>query len=515
MEANLKLESSHNLNILLDYGIDWSKEKISRDIVQNFFDSVLYNEKYSFHNDVKITKTGNNGIKIEGPIEYSFEYFHAIGATTKSAGGFAGFFGEGLKMSILALFKEYTNVKISVQIGNKIAYFYLKDYSEILRNSLTMDIYEAETEIVGSNIIICGIDQEIIDLFLKSKSLFFYPENELLGEVVFNKDGLALYFLNSSVEQRGYIFYKFQLRGSIVSTKKLDFDKIPLVFVVNKEVSFMNKDRDRNDVTIPQIVKIIDLLFSKLNEDNILSVYTNLIAINKKYIFHGSLYQVAGGAHIIAYELSKYLKQFNRPDSTKPNGYEHKYFDFFLENEYAITRDIKEFEKTALKAAGFKAIDVYLAVFGVNNLDYALKLANPNPEDYKRKPSECERDLYGAVKRYFITIIGHRVEKLSIHKNPLFLELRILIENDVSNKLPYHGLYQEGSIIYIHEITFKKFSTFTMTCLHELSHFSGSDHSSEFSYFLTDLIGAMLANPLALAEYRAEYEAIVKKYKTI
>jgi hypothetical protein len=87
-------------NLVYDYPIRWSKYKVLRDFVQNFYDSIGYHEwnsrfKYSY-------RSGELSMTAEG-VSFSYEWLVPIGASTKRDGSnaYSGYFGEGFKIASL------------------------------------------------------------------------------------------------------------------------------------------------------------------------------------------------------------------------------------------------------------------------------------------------------------------------------------------------------------------------------------------------------------------------------
>jgi hypothetical protein len=94
------------LNLVYDYPVRWSKYKVLRDFVQNFYDSIGYREwssrfKYSYKQG-KLSMTALD-------VSFSYEWLVPIGASTKRDGSnaYAGYFGEGFKIAALNALREY------------------------------------------------------------------------------------------------------------------------------------------------------------------------------------------------------------------------------------------------------------------------------------------------------------------------------------------------------------------------------------------------------------------------
>lgn len=94
------------LNIVTTYPVRWTRYKIFRDFVQNFYDSVGYGnwkERFSFE-----YSNGLLRMWVED-VCFSYEWLLHIGASTKTANSHdnAGYFGEGFKIASLCAVRDY------------------------------------------------------------------------------------------------------------------------------------------------------------------------------------------------------------------------------------------------------------------------------------------------------------------------------------------------------------------------------------------------------------------------
>ena len=95
------------LNIVMTYPVRWSRYKIFRDYIQNFFDSVGPHEwkkrfGYNFEN-------GKLCMWVEHTV-FSYEWLLHIGASTKTGDmkkKNAGYFGEGFKIASLCALRDF------------------------------------------------------------------------------------------------------------------------------------------------------------------------------------------------------------------------------------------------------------------------------------------------------------------------------------------------------------------------------------------------------------------------
>ena len=94
------------LHLVFDYPVRWSKYKVLRDLIQNFYDSVPRDEWATrFSHGVAgqlLTLTVTD-------VGFSHDWLVPIGASTKrdGQGTYAGYFGEGFKIAALCAVRDH------------------------------------------------------------------------------------------------------------------------------------------------------------------------------------------------------------------------------------------------------------------------------------------------------------------------------------------------------------------------------------------------------------------------
>lgn len=84
------------LNLVYDYPVRWSKYKVLRDLIQNFFDSI---PRAEWDRRIVHRLVGERLTLISQGVDFSYDWLIPIGASTKRDGDslIAGYFGEGFK----------------------------------------------------------------------------------------------------------------------------------------------------------------------------------------------------------------------------------------------------------------------------------------------------------------------------------------------------------------------------------------------------------------------------------
>ena len=128
-----QVEKGQYLNIKSEYGVEWSLEKTSRDIWQNFFDGnnqTLDGIETSVKEGV-IGKEAIVELKIKGPKGYDWRELVHLGATTKQESETdAGGFGEGAKILSLILLRDYDAKEVKFAAQGWELEFYLDEIPE-------------------------------------------------------------------------------------------------------------------------------------------------------------------------------------------------------------------------------------------------------------------------------------------------------------------------------------------------------------------------------------------------
>lgn len=506
--------------ILLSYGIEWGKQKIVRDIFQNYYDSVLENKTLNFHNDINVDVT-ETFCSISGPIEFNWDYLHLIGATTKSTGTFAGGFGEGFKMMAICLFKHFPNVIIKQYISAEVGELVLKDYGEIDKNHLTLVINKNKNPINGSKLVIENADTEFLKIFEMGKTLFLYPENELFKEQIFKDKIIEIYELKNMVSEP-VLFYKYQNRF-------LDFEDdkqfyCPLAFSFNQDITIIAKDRDRTKFNITAAKHIISHVLYHLTHIKDHSKFIpikrileciylankentqKLVSISKKSSLLKSILEYVRFDYIDGNPNPNIPISF-RKRYLKPNEYGNyiieTYIDFsetsfknILENDLS---ESERYKRDDLIRSSYILINRPL-INGFESARDKYKEINGN-KDIVRKPTLIESTKFELIEKYLEEITDFEIPKIK--------KLEISINRVIYNGSARLGSYSFGNVILNTDLM-KDFQNFSETAIHEITHYIGPDYGSKFSDVLTRIIGAILSHHEEYEPYRNGWHLLDK-----
>ena len=268
------------LNIMLSYPVKWTKQQVLRDIVQNFYDDIgakkfygLFKIKYKPNEKEIILSIASKG--------FSYEWLLHMGASSKqdNPGKFAGLFGEGFKMASLCALRDY-NWKIKMRSRDW--------FIEVCTLNTTVDgkplkqlaynVTEGCPHSAETILTIQPFSQEDASLLEEVILGFYFPENPLFGDCIFENKYVAVY--ERSKQQKpasmptglklcgeGIVYIGFQARGG--------FD-IPLVICNH---IFETENRDRHEIYLGTI---LDMLNQK----------TQALAWKKLYLPNARLVQI-------------------------------------------------------------------------------------------------------------------------------------------------------------------------------------------------------------------------------
>ena len=239
----------YKLNLVMSYPIKWNLYKVFRDYVQNFFDSVGSD---SFHKSFHYQYDEENlSLRMFSDRTFDKEWLYYIGVSTKreSSGTYAGRFGEGFKIASLVAYRDH-NLTIRMESADW-AIVVSECMDVIDRCSVRCLAYEEEyREYHEDSVLTLGnITREGYKIFTAVLYDFFYPENPRFGSVIYSKNGMGVYELNSSTKsyRQGYLYVGYILRDRI---------ELPLV-IYNHGYIPKDDDRDRDHLRSDDVYKCV------------------------------------------------------------------------------------------------------------------------------------------------------------------------------------------------------------------------------------------------------------------
>jgi hypothetical protein len=501
------------LNLIYDYPVRWSPYKVLRDFVQNFYDSIGYREwnsgfKYSYE-DGKLSMTARD-------VSFSYEWLVPIGASTKRDGSnaYAGYFGEGFKIASLNALREY---KWDVCAGSsdwqikvvKVSMDVDKQKLDSLAYELGSRKYSSDTTLIICNI---HVPVSLIDSVMLS---FFYPENVLFGEKIWESSEGAVYkrsnvpipeYFISTQEfgKAGIVFAMYQNLGSI---------NVPLVFANH---TYRKDDRDRKGLYDFQVISLIEKL--------VCYVDAKASAVILEY-FKSRWYSYPKKEFDIDsfYGIVRWLVKNAARSNDVASEFREKHPNLLVA-EPILKRDIIARNRRSqalswMRICGkkYRLVQENFVFLGYRLLEdecrkddgYTLtRAADDNEAKYIKILEVCTEAVFG------VQFFGY--EKLP--------DCKIIINDEavwrgMANCFPVKGVVHNN---YGHRLRFRmdyvavkkcilqhgKFSAAYSTYLHELCHVFGGDSSPNFSKALSDIIELQLSGMKIIEMLREKRDEI-------
>ena len=243
------------LNLVTTYPVQWTQFQVLRDFVQNFFDSVP-NE--SFAKRVSLRCSGSVAELTAEDVVFSHEWLVPMGASTKTGADdqFAGYFGEGFKVAALCATRDYG---WRVFAGSR-------DWQlRVTTSPLRIDGADLETLAYrvrshngassGSWLRIEGLSPEDAEL-LETAVLwsFYYPENPLLGELVWADARTALWKRSLRSLPRDYPGSHFEHGILFIGRQARGTHELPFALAAHDR---HDRDRERTSYYDFQVIDAI------------------------------------------------------------------------------------------------------------------------------------------------------------------------------------------------------------------------------------------------------------------
>jgi len=504
------------LNLIYDYPVRWSKYKVLRDLIQNFYDSVTHQD---WHKRFAYRRSGE-GVRFEAQnISFSYDWLIHIGASTKreKPGEYAGYFGEGFKIAALCAVRDHgwqlemasqdwrlTVVTSQVEVDGRqltsLAYRVWRQAEHLPNTTLLIQPFSAQ-------------DEQLLQSVLYS---FFYQQNPLFGEEIWSSKRSAVFYRSSrnkpayypttsSYQGSGIIFAGYQALGS--------FD-YPLIFCAH---GYRHDDRERNYFFKMDVIKVIQQVVEELTPAaaaTVLQVLKNRWYDNpkKQYDFetwHPIIRTLT--SRISASPEEKQAWQARYPHllvarpikrSDIPNYNKRKQALSWLrssETKYKLVQSgftllgYPSLEEACAAAEGFAVtrephaeeitrIKVLEAVAQILLVNYLQQVELP--------PCKIIKDE-GASWRGMATCIPL--------KNPITVSARIPIRYHLAHIALKRSLLLSAD-----------FGAVLSTYLHEIAHMFGPEGSASFSKALTALLEITLCNARLIEYYHEQWHALAR-----
>lgn len=483
-------------NISEDYAqsVQWSNDKIARDILQNFFDGhgqTLDGVKLDF----APTANGKFKVRIEGKSTYTPDKAVYIGESTKRDDArAAGNYGEGLKMAVLKLLKDGGSTDVKIASDNWKLTYNLAEGNLSDKRVLSYSL-DKVGKYDGNYLEFETSDRDLLESLKKTINRFYHSNNPDFRCPDFENDKIGIKILPEG--QKG----GFYIAGQRFEVDN-DYEGLNGVSIFIKEkppVEVLDPSRDR----------------TSLNKSNL----SNIASWLGRYS--------SGISDPDKLKIIKSLEKYwNAVDKSNEAEFLKK-FVFWADH---IKVDFPEKFVAYSPASPELVMDLVTKGYEVCHNEFA-GMGMQTIKDLMGDARAHEVVMPNAVQKKKILILKEALQKLSIplkdkHFTADELDTKIfLFDNKSAKDSKLHSDALAEAItdrgvskgFWIDKSYLDRADLYEVleTALHELSHKVGGDESMEFSYKLTDVNRDTIAHILNNSADRVELQELSSIWKNL
>jgi hypothetical protein len=487
------------LNIMASYPVKWTQQQVLRDIVQNFYDDIGFD---NFYKSLKIQyKQDDNIIILSSPSDgFSYEWLLHMGASTKqeNSGKFAGFFGEGFKMASLCALRNYNwKIKMLSRDWSLEVCFQETLIDGKLLKQLAYNIEEGCDFSKNTVLSIQNFSKDNADLLNEVILGFYFPENPLFGKCICKNEYGAIYERSNTKKPKnmpdcietggeGIVYVGFQARGSF---------KIPLVVCNHR---FKLDDRDRNNIYFGTILDILIDIVDYIDAETACFL---LVKFEKYWYDYPDKKSDVHSCYSLIRKLIRKMYYF---DDNVVDNFKKKYPNLAV-CERPRSLYMRNQRKQALiwkkiYLPNFRLVQDSFYFFSYKCIETLCEEAGGF--NILRYPDIREKKLLRvlkiAAKKIFKDFFSDYPEfKIIDNESSVYNGTAFLLNNSKKtyNKYGYMFRYKiENIAIKKSTLTRNGFKRAFSTYCHELSHCFGGDSSCVFSRALTHVMDIILEN---------------------
>ena len=495
LDAPFEVQS--NISEKYSESVVWDDNKISRDLLQNFFDGhgqTLDGVKFI----IKPMNKNHYKVRIEGKSTYNYREAVLMGESSSHKNvKAAGNYGEGLKMVVLKLLTQKDAPNVKIGSGNWNVTCELKKDQRLDAEVMNYKIEPTE-EYDGNFIEFETTDTDFLYMLKKSINRFYHSSNPHFKNPDFENDlfGIKL----TGKDEKGGLYIsgqRFEYEDNFDNSDGVIFikEKIPVdIYNMTRDRSSIDSYSFRkisqwlaehsSDEECKQIVKCLELHcydFSMLNKmhDEFLYSLANRVK-NKK---------TAPIKFPDNYVASTLYSDHNLEEDLRNNGYKlfpRRYNDIGMRSVLEITK--KALQHIPLEPTKTEQVKIIL-------LKKALHLlSNLTEKHFSQDELDANIYIFDGKSKEENTIVTYKYTKAeAIPKDGKCV-----------------GFWLDRS--YLNQGTF---GDVLETTLHELSHKAGGDGTKDFGYKLTDVNGDTLNQIFGNTKTAVELKVINDIWSTL
>ncbi len=499
------------LNLIFDYPVHWSRYKVLRDLIQNFYDSIprhAWTERFSHrieHGRLTLVSKG---------VDFSYDWLVPIGASTKrdGDGDYAGYFGEGFKIAALCALRDFG---WTIEVRSRDWHLgVVTDTLDVDGRRLKTLAYKVRTglrQAADTELTITPFhDTDTLETALLS---FFYPDNPLLGEVIWSSPTAAVYHRSrqpkppdypATYDDRGpgIVFAGLQALGSFAH---------PLVVCLHDH---RGNDRERNNLYRMDVVKMIGKVAARLPPDAadaVLRIFAGrwYERPRKRYDFDSWYPIIDKLVHRLA----------TSPEQTE--GFRHDNPHLLVAVQVKRS-DLPRYNRRRqalawIRGSGrrYRLVQEAFRALGYPDLEDACAVANGFTITRDPDPGETRRIavLESVAKTLFPDLLEQiELPPCQVIANPsaAWKGMTTCIRTDATAR--WRGLHVRYRLPYValkstllHQ---DDFGDAVSTYLHELGHMFGGDSSAAFSHVLSEMLSATVRHAVQIGDWQRDWASV-------
>lgn len=503
--SDFKPVKSQPTNISESYAdsVQWNNDKISRDILQNFYDGhgqTLDGVKFNF----EPVSGGKYKIRIEGQSTYTPDKAIYIGESTKrNDAKAAGNYGEGLKMSVLKLLKDSEAQDVKIGSDNwKVTYSLAKgNLSDKRVLSYSLD----KTDKYNGNYIEFETnDKDLLFSLKKTITRFYSSGNEHFKCPDFENDIIGI--KNLPKGEKGGIYIagqRFEFDG--------DYEGLDNIVIFLKEkppLKILDPSRDRTSLNKSNLEDIAGWLA----RDERMSNYDKVKLLKSLEGYWDKSMYISDETPMDKF-INRFLL-FANFDSDKVKLH-IKFPEKYVAYSNASSDVVED-----LRAKGYKVCKEDFQKLGMPTIKHLIGDARAH-----------EVVIPNDIQKQKILILKEAINKLSpalegkhFTADELNTKIYMFDNKSVKDSKMYSDCSAEAIIdkgvskgfwIDRNYLNKTSFPDVLETALHELSHKAGGDESAEFSYKLTNVNSSAINQIMNDVKTRNEFQALNELWNSI
>lgn len=500
------------LSLIFDYPVRWSKYKVLRDLIQNFYDAVGHQEwdrRFSY-------ELNGKGLLFKAAhVDFSYDWLIHIGASTKrdSLGQYAGYFGEGFKVASLCALRDHGwNIEMASRDWELMVVTSTLEVDGRDLTSLAYQVWRKEKKRKETILCIYPFHQEDTDILKSVLMSFCYEKNPLFGKKIWSSPRAAVFYRSNDPKPNyypctfqyggdGIVFGGYQAMGSF---------EYPLIFCLH---GFRLNDRERNSFFRMDVIQLIGRTVEELPPEAAAEVLRMMKSRwyeypRKKFDFHS------------LYPIIKTLTRIVAKSCEQKALWRQKYPGLLVATQVRKT-DLQAYNRRRQALAWLRDSEkkYRLVQDGFGALGYpTLEQLCEEHGGFSvvRDPHGKEIELIQLIEAATSALLGDFLKNKRLPpckiirsesavwsgmtscvalKQPECTSMGLKIRYD----LPYVGL-KKGLLDKGH------FGNALSTYLHELAHMFGGDRSATFSRALTKILDISLTNSRLIGQFQKKWD---------